>query len=43
MPSMEEFRKLRIVLALKFFIEKKQKWSQTKHILNVALRIYHSV
>jgi hypothetical protein len=38
MPAMEEFKKLRNVLALKLLIEKKQKWSQAKHIMNVAIK-----
>jgi hypothetical protein len=38
MPSMEEFKKLRIVQTLKLLIEKKQKLSQAKHIINVAIK-----
>jgi len=38
MPSVEEFKKLIIVLALKLLIEKKQKWSQAKHIMKVAIK-----
>jgi hypothetical protein len=38
MPSMEEIKKLQIVQALKHLTEKKQKWCQAKHIINVAIK-----
>jgi hypothetical protein len=36
MPSMEEYKKLRIVQTLKLLIKKK--WSQAQHIINVAVK-----